>query len=939
MALLAAAWCCATAALALAPLQGPLNRGAAAGPRGRPAPRALAGKKRDLGGDERATAEARSLGVLRKMFDECDVTGGGVIQARELQVLMFRLGLPVGSGLQLREMITEYDVDEDGSIDFLEFVRIAADLRPLSSSKGRNGAAVADGFAGLPVDSIAIWADVFASLDTDGSGKLSAGEVRAAFCVIGQIFQTDDDVLRLMRQYDKDDDDALDLDEFRRMAVDIVSSMVQFERAVKESEQRMALKLSEAARRASAANEYSKTFGGEGEATVLEELQFSGGAEMDTAQGVQSFQDLLYRRFKARVTTGPPADRQKVDDALTAERVLLLDAIKAGDLDSIRALTRLDWNFVYPPRPPLEPSLEGWCRTPLCLLVRPDEGNFEAMLPGVSDGDRLDLIKDVLACGCADANFPKIYWSGPAVHACFEGDEQVLDLLLAARCDLSQRVLWALQPEAGFSLVHAAAFNNQVGSLRYLRRLLPPSKFKENDGGGNNALHVVLESARGQAAQVCAFLCNVGVDGFSRNREGRSALSMAIEYCPAVARALLLTKSRFEYRWWGRDLFWFSLDGIVLPLQPRDAEADSVLRPLTVRDGFSNEFTIEALILLHDRKELLETPVLLDLLDRKWASFARAQYQRRTATFAILTASVLVASVAEPGSDGLALASGVAALTWALFLRSQLLLFVSKVRAAADARRGAAATEAKWTVLIPDLKFFDYVDTFNVLLTPCLLLARADRLDFIDSATLAPLVGLLQVSLALRLLEFVSVFESLGPLLITVLKMLSDALRFAGLVAIVTLGFADGFYSLIHFGVPTAQLATLSFDYSYTNILSQMLLWLAGQPSFAILEGLEGEVFVGAEVLFWAYIGTAYFVLLNLLIAIFNDTYNDIISKSNTEWLCIRLRTMLEFEDDVADPSVQLYYQHLLGRDNKRAVITPSDSRRRGSRFNAPEGT
>ena len=38
-----------------------------------------------------------------------------------------------------------------------------------------------------------------------------------------------------------------------------------------------------------------------------------------------------------------------LNDYLTPERVQLLDAIKSGDVASIRALTDIDWNFVYPP--------------------------------------------------------------------------------------------------------------------------------------------------------------------------------------------------------------------------------------------------------------------------------------------------------------------------------------------------------------------------------------------------------------------------------------------------------------------------------------------------------------------------------------------------------------------------------------------------------------
>ena len=52
----------------------------------------------------------------------------------------------------------------------------------------------------------------------------------------------------------------------------------------------------------------------------------------------------------------------------------------------IRALTNIDWNFVYPPALvdslTGERDLEAWCRTPLCLLVRPDEGNLVRSMVG-----------------------------------------------------------------------------------------------------------------------------------------------------------------------------------------------------------------------------------------------------------------------------------------------------------------------------------------------------------------------------------------------------------------------------------------------------------------------------------------------------------------------------------------------------------------------------
>ena len=49
-------------------------------------------------------------------------------------------------------------------------------------------------------------------------------------------------------------------------------------------------------------------------------------------------------------------------------------------------------------------------------------------------------------------------------------------------------------------------------------------------------------------------------------------------------------------------------------------------------------------------------------------------------------------------------------------------------------------------------------------------------------------------------------------------------------------------------------------------------LWLTGQPDLDLISPLSPGVQTGANVLFWSFIITSYFVLLNLLIAIFNTT-------------------------------------------------------------------
>jgi hypothetical protein len=89
---------------------------------------------------------------------------------------------------------------------------------------------------------------------------------------------------------------------------------------------------------------------------------------------------------------------------------------------AIRSHFDFSWDFVFPPARQVGGVrfFEGWCRSPLALLVRPDEGSLEPFMVGVSDADRLALIRDVLRLRVASPNYPRAYWPAPTVHACFE---------------------------------------------------------------------------------------------------------------------------------------------------------------------------------------------------------------------------------------------------------------------------------------------------------------------------------------------------------------------------------------------------------------------------------------------------------------------------------------------------------------------------------------
>jgi Ca2+-binding EF-hand superfamily protein len=862
------------------------------------------------------------------IFKECDVDDDDSISRRELLVLLKRLQVDIPSDDKLDTMCKEIDEDENGEINYKELCGLIRNLgvvRTIDVAQASNSFRATLRAYLNERKTLVLWKDIFDRVDGfPRNGQIDSFELRQAFDQMADVSNLDvsagsfTDVLSerigvLMAKYDTDGDGQISFEEFKAKATDMVASGVQYERAVAQQGDQTALR-AEAARRATLSNAQNVGLNASMMPVVEARLQaaFAASGTFNKAVGVLRVQDDLYRQFKIK-WSGVLEEKygQKVDDTLTAERVMLLDAIIAGDLDGIRALTQMDWNFVYPPAyvDPVsgERDLEAWCRTPLCLLVRPDEGNFDSKMSLVPEEERQALLQDVLSIGCADPNYPQIYWSSPAMHASFEGDLDALETLRLNGCDLRQKFEWVLQESPSFSLVHAAAFNGQEAVLRYLRTLYPPSFMREIDATGSNALHVTLDSSRDMGT--ARFLLEQNVDGFAFNQAGRSPLSCSIECLPELALFLLKEKSRFEYRWWGNDLFWFSFDGIILPLQNE--------QPLQVSDQNGDPTTIEQLIIRHERKKLLETPLMLDVIERKWRSFASDLYTARIVKFSAMLATVFAASVVEPGSVAFQACAVAVLATWGVNLQVQ----VAKMQP----RRGEQE-EGRWKErVLGELGPLGVLDVFHLVVLPVVIgLRLGDSIGLLQladqfGASVAFFGGLLQITLALRLLTYVALFRVLGPLLVTVLAMVSDATRFLSVLGIVILGYANGFYSLIHSSLTSAEIAEIDFDYSYGNILSEMGVWLAGQPALDMLTPLSPETKIGAEVLFWTFLATAYFVLLNLLIAIFNSAYERVISNSISEWLFIRLGLLLEFEKDFEQPGVRAYYEQLEQRDGRRA--------------------
>jgi len=637
-----------------------------------------------------------------------------------------------------------------------------------------------------------------------------------------------------------------------------------------------------------------------------------------SAQDVYAVQDLLFRRFRAKYAGSLGSDY------LSEQQAALLTALMKGNVPAIRRslASGESWDFVFPPAPYAADGsrvmqLEGRCRSPLALLVRPDEGNLVRLLPGVSQAERLALIEEALSSGAADANYPRGYWSSPGAHACFEGDVEALSLLHRFGLNLEQKVEWLLQPSPSFTYAHAAAFNGNANVLTFMRQRVRPSVFLATDGDGSNPLHTLMESSRN--LQTAELLLELGVDGYCKNGAGRSALSMSIETLPALAARLLDAKSRFEYRWWGNDLFWYSFDGVVLPL-------DGPASPLAFAplDG-GPPLTVDQLVVKHKRKELLSTPLLRSLVGRKWRDFGAGVFWRRTAQYLFLVGAAFANSLdlRAGGADPAVVASSPVFVVSTLALLGSWPFFFS-VESAGVRRNGLAAHfGSAWNVL-------DAGHLLAILALPPLHFlpqqpADAGALEASAYAVAQSLPGLLQLSFAVRGLEYASLFRSLGPLLVTVRGMLVDITRFGGLYAFVLIGFANAFFVLF-------ALSGESLDYGgYPRILQEQLLWLLSSVDRSLLDGLTGQLHATGDVLFWGYIVLSYFVLLNLLIAVFNSTFEKVQRQAFNEWLFLRMATMLDFEARVAQPPrggqqneparwLDAYYGELEDTSNSRSV-------------------
>ncbi|ODV94649.1 hypothetical protein PACTADRAFT_50513 [Pachysolen tannophilus NRRL Y-2460] len=135
---------------------------------------------------------------FKEAFSLFDKDNDGKITTKELGTVMRSLGQNPSES-ELNDMINEVDVNNDGSIDFPEFLTMMA--RKMKDS-----------------DSEAEIIEAFKVFDTNGDGKISAAELRHVLTSIGEKL-SDYEVDEMIKEADTNNDGEIDIKEFTQLLV------------------------------------------------------------------------------------------------------------------------------------------------------------------------------------------------------------------------------------------------------------------------------------------------------------------------------------------------------------------------------------------------------------------------------------------------------------------------------------------------------------------------------------------------------------------------------------------------------------------------------------------------------------------------------------------------------------------------------------------------
>jgi len=138
----------------------------------------------------------QEIAEFQAAFEVFDTDSSGMISCSEMEAAIHQLGVQM-SLEEIRQLVSESDVDGDGEVSFPEFVELMQKQQAQSTPEEEMRAA-------------------FSVFDRNNSGSISASELRDVMLSLGETL-TDEELRELMTENDVDGDGEISYEEFVQM--------------------------------------------------------------------------------------------------------------------------------------------------------------------------------------------------------------------------------------------------------------------------------------------------------------------------------------------------------------------------------------------------------------------------------------------------------------------------------------------------------------------------------------------------------------------------------------------------------------------------------------------------------------------------------------------------------------------------------------------------
>ncbi|KAG8469627.1 hypothetical protein KFE25_006082 [Diacronema lutheri] len=194
----------------------------------------------DSGGSKRRLSPQELEQLLRQLFAEHDVDGNGHLDHKEFRALLNSANLGL-SPREVKRVLAEADENEDGRIEYTEFIPVAIELVQAMYAKmdlvaekqeqanAARQAAEAHMLHGMPREALeAIMSDIFRKADLDGSGTLSRKEFNTCLRE-ADLGLKRKEINLIMAEVDTDEDGTITYAEFVPLCYQILVEILKDE--------------------------------------------------------------------------------------------------------------------------------------------------------------------------------------------------------------------------------------------------------------------------------------------------------------------------------------------------------------------------------------------------------------------------------------------------------------------------------------------------------------------------------------------------------------------------------------------------------------------------------------------------------------------------------------------------------------------------------------